>query len=159
HALELTESFHRLGLLEERVVDPGRIERRAVLVWIALEVGEELSNLGLRRHKQPHLLGAEFCRLTALMHAPLVGIHSQIRDGSPVRHLARSESDIAFDLREAELPVLDAQRIAVAALIEIEEVLARTLFRLAAEVGAEIIAVEMDLERLVAGLEALLHFT
>ena len=67
---------------------PPALSELPVLIRELIEVGEELLDLPLDRHQQPHLLREELHRLAALLDAALVGIHAQVGDHRPGGHLA-----------------------------------------------------------------------
>ena len=60
-------------------------------------------------------------------------------------------------LDERDLPVFEAQRKEIAVVTPVEEPFARILLDLAFEERQQVVAVDMDLEALVAGLVALLE--
>ena len=55
-------------------------------------------------------------------------------------------------LHEDHLPVVEAQRDQVAVVVEVDEALARALLLLAGQVRQQVVAVDVHLERLAAGL-------
>ena len=59
-------------------------------------------------------------------------------------------------LHEHHLPVVVAQRDEIAVVVEVDEALARALLLLAGEVGQQVVAVDVHLERLAGRLVALL---
>src|SRR5262245_31100632 len=81
--LDVAELLQRRLLLQEAVVDPACIERAARLVWELIEIREKLLDLALDRHQQPHVAGQELDGASALLHAPLIGIHAEIGDIRP----------------------------------------------------------------------------
>ena len=62
---------------------------------------------------------------------------------------------LPFGDGEAQLPVVPADGVEIAALIEVVDGVARPCFRFALEERHEVVAVEMDLEVLAAGLRSL----
>ena len=60
-------------------------------------------------------------------------------------------------LHEHHLPVVEAQRDQIAVVVEVDEALARALLVLAGQVRQQIVAVDVDLERLARRLVALLE--
>src|SRR5262245_37779353 len=82
------QALHRLLLAEHAVADAARVERAALLVRELVVVREELLDLPLDRHEQPDVAREEVDRAAAFLHAALVGIHAEVLDERPCRHLA-----------------------------------------------------------------------
>src|SRR4051812_30559719 len=57
HPLKLVEPLQGRLLPEQSVIDPARVQRTALLVGELIEIGEELLDLSLYRHDQPHVPG------------------------------------------------------------------------------------------------------
>src|SRR5262249_39346093 len=83
----------------------------------------------------------------------------QICDRRPVFDFTCRRRDVAPTVDgETDFPVVPSNRIEIAALIEIVDGVTRAGRLLSLEVGQEVVAIEMYLEILIAGAEALCHF-
>src|SRR5262245_48299026 len=105
-ALQLFQPLQGCLLPQQAIIDATRIQRAALLVRKLIEIGEELLDLRLHRHKQPNVPGQEVDSTTAFFEPSFIGIHTQIGDQRPSRCLAHSCCNVAFRRRKAELPII-----------------------------------------------------
>ena len=125
----------------------------------SLKLDEPLRDDGLRRHDQERAVRHPLAVLERLGPA-LERVGAQVVD---VRRPQVGELPLpdvearVLLLLERDLPLVDADGHQVAVVAPVEELLARRLLHLALEERHQVVAVEVDLERLAARLAALLH--
>src|SRR5215470_845695 len=155
--LQLLQALERLDCAQRVVVDAGRVEAAALLERKLGKGKDERLELLLDGHEEPDVVGVPADVHAGLTRRAFVGIRAQVDDHRPARDVADGGGDVA-DLRgEVDLPVVPANGVELAALTEVEDLLARPLLDLALEEGEEVVAVGVHLEGLAVGLIALLQ--
>src|SRR5690348_2281868 len=145
-----------LHLLDDLV---DREARRPLARRIVLEGGQELGDQRLHReHDRPGVPHHPVVIAVRGDVGPLIGI------GPKVEYLGQAQSRERLGpdaqcaggalLLEHDLPILVAHIDEIAVVVEIDELLARAVRLLSGEVGKLVIAVEVDLEGLAAGLRS-----
>ena len=124
-------------------------QRAATHRWVLLSAANFATSpwIGTKIHKRsayhrtyiPESRGAE-----------LQWIGAEVDHLRPSGRLPISRVDTTLGNREIHLPIVVTDRVEVAALIEIENLMARAIVGFALEVGHKILAIEMLLEGLVA---------
>ena len=122
-----------------------------------LERRQELPDVLLRRHEQEDVLDPPLLVAHAIVVGRLERIGAQVEDLRQAQRHERFLPDIEAVralLGEDDLPLVVAQADQRAVVVEVEELVARA-GRFAGQRIGDVVAVEMDLEGLVADLHAL----
>src|SRR5271157_5517897 len=138
---------HRQGLL-----DAERARRLAGRVL--LERREERADDGYGGQHGPQLLTPPAAVEHAFSLVPLPRVLSQVGHHGNVGRILFAGKEVADNGLEVELPGVVTHGHEVGVVAEVEDLAAWPLGNVTLEVGLEVVAVEVDLEGLVAGLEA-----
>src|SRR5437588_7244197 len=137
----------------ERLIDAEA--RRALSRWEVLERREKLPDDGLRGHEQKRAVTLPFAvEQRGVLGGPFEWVTSQvvnIRGPFRDQRLLPHAKAVGALLHERALPVSDAQSHQVAVITPVEKSPSWILFDLALQERQQIVAVDVDLERLVSG--------
>ena len=128
---------------------------------VFLEALDKHADDRLGGDEQPELVGGPAAVHPGFEGKPLERVLTQVDHDWHVGLDHRAVGDVPLNDFEADLPVVDADRVEVGIVVEVEDLAARRLFHLALEERQEVVAVEVVLEGLAAGRvslkELLLH--
>src|SRR5215467_1761933 len=155
--LQLLQALERLDCAQRVVVDASGVEAAPLLEGKLGKSEDEHLELLLDGDEEPDVVRVPADVHAGLTRRALIGVRAKVDDHRPARDVADGGSDVA-DLRgKVDLPVVPANGVQLAALTEVEDLLARPLLDLALEEGQEIVAVGVHLEGLAVRRIALLQ--